>query len=93
MLLTPWIPPRPTTSTSWRPFFPILAVNILPHTPNPLTLPTEHRFLSPVFLLPHLRFVIRFPRVVAADTCVELAAAGVFYSDDVERRMPVCALS
>ena len=85
MTLTPWIEPTTTRRA------PTPALHILINTQHMLTLPTQHRRLIPSCTRPDTGFVV-FACVVTSNARVKLVTAKVLDGDDVECRVPMCAL-
>jgi len=76
VILTPWVKPFPTPRT----LTPTL--QILINTEDVFASSTEHRSLISRALRPHTGLV-RFTRIMAADTCVKLLAAEMLDGDYV----------
>ena len=85
MPLTPRIEPRPATRTHTP------TAQILVNPQHMLTLPAQDSLLVALRKRPDVRCVL-LEGVVTTNASVEFAAAGVADGDDVQGRVPVCAL-
>jgi hypothetical protein len=85
MVLAAWVESASTFGAS------AAAVEVLVHGQNMFALSTEHRILIPSCLGPDFS-CMRLECIVTADARVELVAAEMLDGDDVEQRVPMCAL-